>query len=85
MLLRVREGHIWWPYQYVSLKGKPILTRMEKRQRPSRFVLVVEDEQRDAELIKELLQECEIDIAVDIATNAVDDLTSLYAITVSPA
>jgi two-component system, NtrC family, nitrogen regulation response regulator NtrX len=51
---------------------------MEMRQRPSRLVLVVEDEQRDAELIKELLQECEIDIAVDVATNAEEGLEKVH-------
>lgn len=45
--------------------------------RPLRFVLIVEDEQRDAELITELLQECECDIAVDVVTNAEDGLTKV--------
>jgi CheY-like chemotaxis protein len=50
---------------------------MEMRKPSSRVVLIVEDEQRDAELITELLQECDGGIVVDIATNAEEGLAKV--------
>jgi len=47
------------------------------RERPNRHVLIVEDEQRDAELITELLQTCDCEIAVDVATNAEEGMTKI--------
>jgi CheY-like chemotaxis protein len=50
---------------------------MEMRHRPTRSVLIVEDEARDTELITELLQECDVNIAVEVATNAEDGLAKI--------
>ena len=50
---------------------------METGARTTRFVLIVEDEQKDVELISELLQACDCEIAVDVATNAEDGLTKV--------
>jgi CheY-like chemotaxis protein len=50
---------------------------MDLRQRPNRMVLLVEDDPRDAELIIELLQECDFEIAVEVATNAEDGLAKV--------
>ena len=51
--------------------------KMEKR--PSRNVLIIEDEPRDAELITELLQGCDCEIAVDIVTNAEEGLAKILS------
>jgi CheY-like chemotaxis protein len=61
----------------VILKAEPIVKTMEMRQRPNRFVLIVEDDRRDAELITELLQQCDSGIAVDIASNAEEGLAKV--------
>ena len=50
---------------------------METAGRTTRFVLIVEDEQKDVELISELLQTCDCEIAVDVATNAEEGLTKV--------
>lgn len=50
---------------------------METRKPAGRSVLIVEDEQRDAELLTELLQECECEIAVDVAASAEEGLAKV--------
>src|SRR5689334_6863728 len=52
---------------------------MEIRMKPHRHVLIVEDEQRDAELITELLRECDCEIAVDVAGNAEEGLAKILS------
>ena len=47
--------------------------------KPHRRVLIVEDEQRDAELITELLRECDCEIAVDVAGNAEEGLAKILS------
>ena len=47
------------------------------RKRPNRSVLIVEDEQRDAELIMELLQECDFQISIDVASSAEEGLAKI--------
>lgn len=41
-------------------------------------VLIVEDEQRDAELIIALLHECDVPIAVEVASNAEEGLAKIH-------
>ena len=43
---------------------------MKMPEGPQRFILIVEDEPRDAELITELVEECDLGIAVDVASDA---------------
>jgi CheY-like chemotaxis protein len=45
--------------------------------RPKRLVLIVEDERRDSELITEVLEECDCEITVDVATNAEEGLAKV--------
>lgn len=56
------------------LKAEPMVQRMERAQIPKRLVLIVEDDRRDAELVTELLHECDCGIAVDVATSAEEGL-----------
>ena len=44
---------------------------------PNRLVLLVEDERQDAELVIELLHECDCGITVDVATNAEEGLAKV--------
>jgi CheY-like chemotaxis protein len=75
--MRVHGGRFWCASQYVIVTAQHIVIRMEKRDRPNRYILIVEDDQRDAELLTELLRECECEIVVDIATDAEDGLAKI--------
>ena len=61
----------------MTLNREPMVKSMELRAKPHRFVLIVEDERQDAELITELLQQCDGHIAVDVATNAEEGLAKV--------
>ena len=50
---------------------------MDLRERPNKLVLIVEDEPRDAELIRELLREGDFRIAVEFASNAEEGLAKI--------
>ena len=77
--MRVEGDRFWWLYQYVIWRAAPIVNEMEMPARTTRFVLIIEDERRDAELITELLGTCDFEIAVEVATSAEEGLTKVLS------